>query len=75
MDAVYANQLIWRYKKWIESGNASLGVNRLVLGIVFLIIAMVSIAEIIFEGFSWKPVVIFVIGLFLIIFLWKRPDK
>ncbi|MEK4923547.1 hypothetical protein MKX78_16615 [Cytobacillus sp. FSL R5-0569] len=52
-----------------------MGVNRLVLGIVFLIIAMVSIAEIIFEGFSWKPVVIFVIGLFLIMFLWKRPDK
>lgn len=50
-------------------------INRAVLALVFFIVLLASLAEIIFEGFSLKPILLFIATCIIIAFLWRIPQK
>ncbi|MBN6887782.1 hypothetical protein ACUXCC_002915 [Cytobacillus horneckiae] len=74
MDADSYFRLILTYKM-DEKREIDMAANRLVLALVFFIITLVSIAELIFKDFSWKPILLFIVSFILIAFLWKRGEK
>ncbi|MDQ0269539.1 hypothetical protein [Cytobacillus purgationiresistens] len=49
--------------------------NRIILGFVFFIITLITLAEIVFNDFTIKPILLFLASLVIIAFLWKRDDN
>ncbi|MBP2241732.1 hypothetical protein J2Z40_002304 [Cytobacillus eiseniae] len=49
--------------------------NRVVLALVFVIVLLASLAEIIFEGFSLKTILLLAATIIIVAFLWKMPEK
>ncbi|WP_313798193.1 hypothetical protein [Cytobacillus sp.] len=50
-------------------------INRAVLALVFFIVLLASLAEIIFEGFSLKTILLLIATVMVIAFLWVGPKK
>ncbi|MFE8696786.1 hypothetical protein ACFYKT_10610 [Cytobacillus sp. FJAT-53684] len=50
-------------------------INRVVLALVFVIVLLASLAEIIYEGFSLKTILLLAATVIVIAFLWKIPEK
>jgi hypothetical protein len=50
-------------------------INRVVLALVFVIVLLASLAEIIFEGFSLKTILLLLATIIVIGFLWMSPKK
>ncbi|MFC0415779.1 hypothetical protein ACFFHH_09920 [Cytobacillus solani] len=50
-------------------------INRVVLVLVFFIVVVASLAEIIFEGFSLKTILLLIATIILIAFLWMSPKN
>lgn len=50
-------------------------INRAVLALVFFIVLLASLAEIIFEGFSLKTILLLIATIIVIVFLWVGPKK
>ncbi|WP_180953703.1 hypothetical protein [Bacillus sp. T33-2] len=49
--------------------------EKLILLVVFVVVVFASGAEIIFEGFSVKTVLLFIATAGLVAFLWFRPKR
>ncbi|WP_185150639.1 hypothetical protein [Cytobacillus dafuensis] len=49
--------------------------QRIILLLVLFIVLIATGAEIIFEGFSTKPIILLIATVAVIVFLWGRPEK
>ncbi|MBY0123875.1 hypothetical protein [Bacillus sp. S/N-304-OC-R1] len=49
--------------------------QRAILLLVFVIVLVSTVSEIIFRGFSGKPLLLFLATTAIIIFLWVRPER
>ncbi|MFO1443017.1 hypothetical protein KDN24_07280 [Bacillus sp. Bva_UNVM-123] len=49
--------------------------QRLILLLVMVIVLIASVAEIIFNGFSLKTILLLAATVILVIFLWFRPEN
>jgi hypothetical protein len=49
--------------------------ERFILALVFLIVFISTIVELIFNGLSLKPILLFIASAVLVLFLWNRGQK
>lgn len=59
----------------MKEGLLKLTAQRVILGLVMIIVLLASVAEIIFEGFSLKIILLLVATVLVVIYLWLRPEN